>query len=203
MTMTFNTSGRDASQCNKLERYLTCHLITCQKVQLPAEHMLYAEVCRNNCQAHCNQPIRGIMCGLYITIHPHEQGWNKRWLYVFYMIGQATSWFEIIELPESKLFLPDFPMGIKGHKSTNAHKHNRQPYFMTWFCRYPCSQYLHYDYRSEFKLHFPTLCNKYGIKRKPTSVKNSQANAILKWVHQESHGNDPHSWNRIGPSNQQ
>ena len=37
---------------------------------------------------------------------------------------------------------------------------------------------------SKFKLHFEALCDTYGIKRKPTSVKNPQANAILELVHQ-------------------
>ena len=41
-----------------------------------------------------------------------------------------------------------------------------------------------YDNGSEFKLHFETLCDSYGLKRKPTSVKNPQANAVLKHVHQ-------------------
>jgi len=36
----------------------------------------------------------------------------------------------------------------------------------------------------EFKLHFKALCDTYGIKHKPISVKNPQANAILEQVHQ-------------------
>jgi hypothetical protein len=35
---------------------------------------------------------------------------------------------------------------------------------------------------SEFKLHFRDLCKTYGIKRKPTSIKNPQGNAILKRI---------------------
>ncbi len=53
----------------------------------------------------------------------------------------------------------------------------------TWLCRYPRCRYLIYDNGSEFKLHFETLCDSYGIKRKPTSVKNPQANAILERLH--------------------
>ncbi len=41
-----------------------------------------------------------------------------------------------------------------------------------------------YDNGSEFKLHFKYLCKSYGIKHKPTTVKNPQANAILEYVHQ-------------------
>ena len=40
-----------------------------------------------------------------------------------------------------------------------------------------------YDNGSEFKLHFRDLCKTYGIKRKPTSIKNPQANAILERMH--------------------
>jgi hypothetical protein len=40
-----------------------------------------------------------------------------------------------------------------------------------------------YDNGSEFKLHFHDLCKTYGVKRKPTSIKNPQANAILEHMH--------------------
>jgi hypothetical protein len=35
----------------------------------------------------------------------------------------------------------------------------------------------------EFKLHFETLCDSYGIRRKPTTIKNPQANAICERIH--------------------
>ena len=54
----------------------------------------------------------------------------------------------------------------------------------TWLCRYPRCRYLIYDNDSEFKLHFEHLCDSYGIKRKPTTVRNPQANAILERGHQ-------------------
>jgi hypothetical protein len=40
-----------------------------------------------------------------------------------------------------------------------------------------------YNNGSKFKLHFRSLCGTDGIKRKPTSVNNSQANAILEHIH--------------------
>ena len=76
------------------------------------------------------------------------------------------------------------------------HIQSKQPYFdktpapvgriinKTWCSHYSCSQYIIYDNGSEFKLHFETLCESYGLKHKPTSVRNPQANAILEWVHQ-------------------
>jgi hypothetical protein len=40
-----------------------------------------------------------------------------------------------------------------------------------------------YKNGSEFKLHFRALCKTYNVKRKPTSIKNPTANAILKRIH--------------------
>ncbi len=40
-----------------------------------------------------------------------------------------------------------------------------------------------YDNGSKFKLHFQYPCDTYGIKHKPTSVKNPQGNAILDCIH--------------------
>ena len=85
------------------------------------------------------------------------------------------------------------------HRGTKA-KQKKEPYFdktsatvgslinRTWFCHYPHSQYIVYDNRNEFKLHFNTLCDSYGLKRKPTSVKNPQVNAILERGHQTMMG---------------
>ena len=112
------------------------------------------------------------------------------------MIDPATSWFEVVELPVSQLDELDIPTGTKGRKGNDAHKQQKEPYFdkssatvgslvnRTWFCRYPRSQYIIYDNGSEFKPHFETLCETYGLTRKPTSVMNPQANAILERMHQ-------------------
>ncbi len=54
----------------------------------------------------------------------------------------------------------------------------------TWLSRYPRCRYMIYDNGSEFKFHFELLCESYGIKCKPTMVKNPQANAILERVNQ-------------------
>jgi hypothetical protein len=43
----------------------------------------------------------------------------------------------------------------------------------TWLCRYPQCCYLIYNNGSEFKLYFKYLCKSYGIKHKPTTVKES------------------------------
>jgi hypothetical protein len=40
-----------------------------------------------------------------------------------------------------------------------------------------------YDNGSEFTLHFHALCTTYGVKHKPTSIKNPTASAILERIH--------------------
>ncbi len=52
-----------------------------------------------------------------------------------------------------------------------------------WLSRYPRWQYLVYDNGSELKFNFKYLCDLFGIKRKPTTIKNPQANAILECIH--------------------
>ncbi len=99
------------------------------------------------------------------------------------MIDPATSWFEIVDLPISQQEL-DIPKGIYGQTGKDKHIQLKQPYFdktsatvgrlvnKTWLSHYPHSQYIVYDNGSEFKLHFETLCDSYGLKRKPTSIRN-------------------------------
>ena len=111
------------------------------------------------------------------------------------MIDPATSWFEIVELPVTE-FNSVTPKGKKGLKGTNTHNKPKAAYFdksstqvgslvnKIWFSRYPRCQVIIYDNGSEFKLNFETLCDSYGLKRKPTSIKNPQANAILERMHQ-------------------
>jgi hypothetical protein len=107
------------------------------------------------------------------------------------MINPTTSWFEIVELPTIFQETTVPPVG-KGKKETFVENTKvAEPYFdkssaqisnlvyKTWFSRYPPCRYIIYNNGSKFKLHFQSLCNTYGIKRKPTSVKNPQANAIL------------------------
>ncbi len=111
------------------------------------------------------------------------------------IIDPATSWFKIVELPTVTKLMTVLTKG-KCKKVTFAEntkvaetsfdKSSAQIsnlVYKTWFSRYPCCWYLIYNNQSEFKLHFRALCNTYGIKRKPTSVKNPQANAILERIH--------------------
>ena len=110
------------------------------------------------------------------------------------MIDLASSWFEIVELPVTTDAV--IPMDTKGQQGIKTHNNTKLPYFdkssamisklvnKTWFSHYSRCQYIIYDNGSEFQLHFKALCDSYGIKRKLTSVKNPQANAILEQVYQ-------------------
>jgi hypothetical protein len=56
----------------------------------------------------------------------------------------------------------------------------------TWLSRYPRCCYIIYDNGSEFKLNFEYLCETFGIKRKPTTIKNPQA--LPPCWHRSTHG---------------
>ncbi len=108
------------------------------------------------------------------------------------MIEPDSSWFEILELPVATIASPS----QQGNTGTETHTKTKDAFFdkssamistlvnKTWLSRYPCYQSIIYGNGSEFNLHFEALCESYGIKRKPTSVKNPQANAILEQVHE-------------------
>ncbi len=111
------------------------------------------------------------------------------------MIDPATSWFKIVELPTVNLVTTVPPLG-KGKKVTSPKNTTvaettldkisvqiSNLVYKTWFSRYPGCQYMIYNNGRKFKLHFRSLCDTYGINCKPTSVKNSQAYAILEHIH--------------------
>jgi hypothetical protein len=108
------------------------------------------------------------------------------------MINPATSWLEIVELPTVRVTVPKAGKGKKAtcldytkdaeiFDKTSAQISNLV--YKCWFSRYPRCCYMIYDNGSEFKLHFRELCKTYGIKPKPTIIKNPQANAILEHIH--------------------
>jgi transposase InsO family protein len=55
----------------------------------------------------------------------------------------------------------------------------------TWLTRYPWPTMITYDQGTEFMAEFAhMICNDYGIKSKPITKRNPQANAIIERVHQ-------------------
>ena len=84
------------------------------------------------------------------------------------MIDPATSWFEIREVPGTKR--ADVVANIVEQ---------------AWLTRYPWPQEVIFDRGTEFMAEFSTmLVNDYGIKKKPITKRNPQANAIVERVHQ-------------------
>ena len=99
------------------------------------------------------------------------------------MIDPATGWFEIMELPNAECTYVRkgqeiIEVIIDKSSATVSHLFNK-----SWLSRYPRSKNIIYDNGSEFKLHFEALCDSYGLKCKPTTIKNPQANAILERIH--------------------
>jgi hypothetical protein len=104
------------------------------------------------------------------------------------MIDPASSWLEIVELLLAKWLTT---MTVNGKEKVSEElifdKSSNQIARLVnkiWLCRYPRCRHLIYDNGLELKLHFETLCESYGIKRKPTTIKNPQANAICERIHQ-------------------
>jgi hypothetical protein len=104
------------------------------------------------------------------------------------MIDPASSWFEIAELPVVEQLrqqtVNDKELIVADEFFDKTSERIAKLVNKTWLCRYPWCHHLIYDNVSEFKLHFEYLCKSYGITRKPTMVKNLQANGILEHVHQ-------------------
>jgi transposase InsO family protein len=56
---------------------------------------------------------------------------------------------------------------------------------MTWLTKYPWPTMITYDQGTEFMAEFAQMVrNEYGIKSKPITKRNPQANAIIERVHQ-------------------
>ena len=99
------------------------------------------------------------------------------------MIDPATGWFEIIELPNADVTYVRQKEEITDVIIDKSSATVSRLFNKAWLSRYPRAKYIIYDNGSEFKLHFERLCDSFTIKRKPTSIKNPQANAILERVH--------------------
>jgi hypothetical protein len=104
------------------------------------------------------------------------------------MIDPASSWVEIAELPVVEQLCRQTVNGkellIADEIFDKTSERIAKLVNKTWLCRYPRCCHLMFNNGSEFKLHFGYLCESYGIRRKPTTVKNPQANVILERVHQ-------------------
>ena len=100
------------------------------------------------------------------------------------MIDPATGWFKIVELPNVDCtYVRDNKEEIVEVIIDKSSACVLQLFNKSWLSRYPRSKNIIYDNGSEFKLHFKSLCDSYGLKRKPKTIKNPQANVILERIH--------------------
>jgi len=99
------------------------------------------------------------------------------------MIDPATGWFEIVELPIAEVSYVRKGEEVVEVIIDKSSKCVARLFNKTWLSRYPKAISIIYDNGSEFKLYFEQLCDSYSLKRKPTTVKNPQANAILERMH--------------------
>jgi hypothetical protein len=104
------------------------------------------------------------------------------------IINPTTSWSEVVEL---LLVHRLITITVNGKESSIVEEifdktSERIAWLVnkTWLSRYPRCCYVIYNNGSEFKLNVEYQCVTYGIKRKPTTIKNPQANAILECLHQ-------------------
>ena len=102
------------------------------------------------------------------------------------MIDPATSWFEIVELPNKDIsYIRDRDKEvIKEVIIDESLACIARLFNKSWLSRYPRAVSIVYDNGSEFKLFFENLCESFSLKHKPTTIKNPQANAILERIHQ-------------------
>lgn len=104
------------------------------------------------------------------------------------MIDPATGWFEVVELPTVAVYR-EFKSKtgkieiVEDEILDRTSASISQLFNKTWLSRYPRPVEVVCDNGSEFKKDFAMLLKTYSIKRKPTTIKNPQANAILERVH--------------------
>jgi hypothetical protein len=104
------------------------------------------------------------------------------------MMDPATSWLEVVELP---LICRLKTVTVNGKESSiveeifvETSERIARLVNKTWLSRHPRCRYIIYNNGSKFKVNFEYRCITYGIKHKPTTIKNPQANAILERLHQ-------------------
>ena len=87
-------------------------------------------------------------------------------LHAMTFIDPATSWFEVCEIVNKR-------SGTMSQKLDTV-----------WLSRYPRPKKISFDNGKEFKKDFLHIFDDYGVKPKPTTIKNPQANSVLERVHQ-------------------
>ncbi|DBA04493.1 TPA: hypothetical protein N0F65_011041 [Lagenidium giganteum] len=122
-------------------------------------------------------------------IGPYNHASSRKKYSAMTMIDPATGWFEVKAVTDKEA-------------KTAAHILDNE-----WFCRYPRPEFCVYDQGCEFTgFEFQEMLESYGVKARPTTVKNPQANSILERPHQvlgamvRTSNLDDNTWEQILPS---
>ena len=103
----------------------------------------------------------------YWSLHYKKKKQKNLTLWCVTMIDPATGWFELKTIPS---------------KSADVIANIVE---QTWLCRYPWPTQIVFDRGTEFMREFSEMVVKdYGIKRKPITKRNPQANAVIERIHQ-------------------
>ena len=158
-------------------------MLICEKLLfLPGKQKMLAKVWKTAYKTCYYYPLGSSMCQFDWPVHAPWQRRNKNWLHVPYYDWPS---FQLV-LNRRTASSGTYPTS---HRKIQAKPHDKtkEAHFdkslsmistlvnRTWFSRYPHCQQIIYDNGSEFKLHFETLCDSFGIKLKPPSVKKPQA----------------------------
>jgi len=138
----------------------------CPTCQLTKKHTIkYGHLPPKQAEVHPWETLCVDMIGPYRIERPGKKDLE---LWCVTMIDPATGWFEIVQVPGTK------------RADVVANLVEKQ-----WLCRYPWPTQLVIDRGTEFMAEFAEMIvNDYGIKKKPITTRNPQANAILERIHQ-------------------
>ncbi len=135
---------------------------TCQKAKVTNQK--YGKLPPKEAEIHPWDALCVDLIGPYKIVRKQKEDLK---LWCLTMIDPATGWFEMAPiLNKTAAEIADI-----------AEK--------TWFTRYPLPQKIIFDRGTEFMAEFAKMCREdYGLKRKPITTRNPQANAIIERVHQ-------------------
>ena len=135
---------------------------TCQKAKVTNQK--YGKLPPKEAEIHPWDALCVDLIGPYKIVRKRKEDLK---LWCLTMIDPATGWFEMAPiLNKTAAEIADIAE-------------------RTWFTRYPLPQKIIFDRGTEFMAEFAKMCREdYGLKRKPITTRNPQANAIIERVHQ-------------------
>jgi hypothetical protein len=134
----------------------TCHKCQLCKKTTAKKHGLLPEK-----EAEPSIPWNRVNLDMIGPLKCHQPDGKILELRALTMIDPATGWFEVVDVSK-----------INAENCMDA-------FDDTWLTRYPRPQFVGFDGGSEFKNVFEEMCDNYGLKKKPNTTYNPQANGIV------------------------